>query len=925
MKIRRLFIAGILLLFLIASVSAAENTTQDGSKIASENTQIELNENDDLNNIEVPEKIWKDGNNSISIETTQTSQIEISGAITYNATLNPGKTSIPIKLETGRHSIYISSQQYNITVLKENPHWNLDFDFIGEGEALYDWEFDHESTQAFLTIHNMPEGLTGNFTFYINGELQDEWNAQDRPEGEEYYDKYYDEKTYNFTVKYSGDDYFYPVSKSKILTLCPVGISIPEEVILGYDDTIRIDSDYDTRKGNVIIKVNNKEVFKKNNINTATYRLNQLKANQKYTIEVIYSSASYNKNKKVTVRTYDHIQDYVELIGKDKDFKDDFKYVYGDASNIYYITSPKLALTIAVDGKTVSSTYKGNRYAVNIANLKPGTHKISVSYKGDSKYAKKTFTGEFEVVARAKYSAEAIQSEGNNFTLQLPDDYAGNVTVDIKKPGESKYEFYTTVELNDSKAVTKLPADQFGDYQFKAYFTGNHELNEISGKYLVKDCAEWVFSNFWETYINDTKIMELKLPKDKTGNLTVEITKDGKAYQNRTVEVIAGGCSIVLPTDHIGKYSFKTSFKGNCELLPYNDSYDIYSHYWIYNIIGDLTYNSKEFISIELPENGVGNLTLEIKYNKTDNYTVYKSVELKNGKASIQFPTAYIGKLYYNVLYCGNYELYNTTDRELIVLPDYSFKNNKFSLIGDNKTNGTLRVYDWNHYTASVKVVNCTASIDMTNYLKQADDEAGISLFFKFDEDSEEYEIGYENIKPIYNIKLIANDLNMYYGDSKAFKVKVYRNNKLVGKDKIVTIKIGSKKYNVKTDKNGVANLKITQIPKKYTITVIYKNKSLKKKLTVKQVLTLKTSKVKKSARKLVLQATLKKGKTAIKGKFIKFKFAGKTYNAKTNKYGIAKTTIKKAVLNKLKAGKKTTYTATYIKTTVKKTVTVGR
>ena len=87
--------------------------------------------------------------------------------------------------------------------------------------------------------------------------------------------------------------------------------------------------------------------------------------------------------------------------------------------------------------------------------------------------------------------------------------------------------------------------------------------------------------------------------------------------------------------------------------------------------------------------------------------------------------------------------------------------------------------------------------------------------------------------------------------------------------------------------------------------------------------LALKKVKVKKSARKLVLQSTLKINGKAVKGKLIKFKFNKKTYSAKTNYKGIAKVTIKKAVLKKLKAGRKLTYQASYGKTVKKITVKV--
>jgi invasion protein IalB len=74
-----------------------------------------------------------------------------------------------------------------------------------------------------------------------------------------------------------------------------------------------------------------------------------------------------------------------------------------------------------------------------------------------------------------------------------------------------------------------------------------------------------------------------------------------------------------------------------------------------------------------------------------------------------------------------------------------------------------------------------------------------------------------------------------------------------------------------------------------------------------------------------VLTATLKKGKKALKNKKVTFKFKGKTYKATTNNKGIAKVTIKKSVLKKLKVGKKVKYQVTYLKNTVQKTVKVKK
>ena len=172
-------------------------------------------------------------------------------------------------------------------------------------------------------------------------------------------------------------------------------------------------------------------------------------------------------------------------------------------------------------------------------------------------------------------------------------------------------------------------------------------------------------------------------------------------------------------------------------------------------------------------------------------------------------------------------------------------------------------------------------------------------------------------------------NVNMYYDDGHTYKVRIRDDTgKFVEEDEIVTIKIGKHTFNVKTDEEGYAILKIPSkiTPGKYTISATYKGQTVKNTLTVKQVLkTKKTVKVKKSAKKLVLKATLKNGKTALKGKVIKFKIKGKTYKAKTNKKGVAKVTVKKKVIKKLKKGKKYTIKVSYLSDVVKATLKVRR
>ena len=177
------------------------------------------------------------------------------------------------------------------------------------------------------------------------------------------------------------------------------------------------------------------------------------------------------------------------------------------------------------------------------------------------------------------------------------------------------------------------------------------------------------------------------------------------------------------------------------------------------------------------------------------------------------------------------------------------------------------------------------------------------------------------------NPSITASNPKVLYTAGPTYKITVYKNKGIVAKSVSVTIKLNNKKFKtIKTNSKGIASFKITQTPGTYKLKITSLGKTVTKTLTVKHIVTLKTVNVKKSAKKLILQATLAKvNKKYLKNKWITFKFNGKKYKAKTNKKGVAKVTIKANILKKLKVGKKITYQATYLKDTVKKTVKVKK
>ena len=178
-------------------------------------------------------------------------------------------------------------------------------------------------------------------------------------------------------------------------------------------------------------------------------------------------------------------------------------------------------------------------------------------------------------------------------------------------------------------------------------------------------------------------------------------------------------------------------------------------------------------------------------------------------------------------------------------------------------------------------------------------------------------------VQPIQDPVLTASDVTLLYTSGSYYTVRLTQNS-LPLRGKAVAFSFNGVDYTVMTDANGIASFKITAKPGKYTIKASYQGKTIRNTVTVKSIIQAKNLKVKKSAKSVKIKVTLKKvNNKFLKNKKITLKFNGKTLKAKTNKKGVATFKISKSILKKLKKGKKYTYTVTYQKDSVKKSLKV--
>ena len=556
-----------------------------------------------------------------------------------------------------------------------------------------------------------------------------------------------------------------------------------------------------------------------------------------------------------------------------------------------------------------------------------GKHTYRIVYTGDSTHGGLTRTGEFTVayIFKDDLIDEYPLRESYDVTVTLPGDATGKVSLTVNN---EKY----ISEVKDGKAtfkVTDLPM-------------GAHEVlieHMDDDKYPYANYTAVLNVSYYGVvgeYSDDEKYVSLMLPENATGNLTIF---NGNMHAVvRSEQITNGKITMDLSGLPVGIYEIRAYYEGDdYDVRPFDISFRVMPKV---NILQGVVMGDDGNIYLDLDGatghiviamDGLSPVVQEIT-NGTVNYT-FSTEGYFYGNHSVTF-------LYFGHSFDGDifYEPDGKTpvEYDLLVLP----QNTTGELVSDDEGNyievrilredGSLAT-DANEFVTfyvngmKYQVVQAYNGIARLDISKFKNGEYLISWVYS---GNKKYASSSGQSTLNVNRKIVAGDASVLYSSNKKYSVTVYNSDKKPAKGVKVTFLINNKVFKtVTTDSKGVASVVITQKPGTYKITSKYGDDiKVTKTLKVTHVVSLKKVKVKRSAKKLVIKATLKKvnGKY-LKSKKVTFKFNGKKYTAKTNKKGVAKVTIKSKVLKKLKVGKKVKYQVTYKKDTVKKTVKVKK
>ena len=578
-------------------------------------------------------------------------------------------------------------------------------------------------------------------------------------------------------------------------------------------------------------------------------------------------------------------------------------------------------VSINIGGNDYIANVLNGTALVDISNATPGTYEVEVKYISGGDYNNKTVNA---TVTRPKYTT--------NISIEVNESYVGdNIKIIVSTPDKIKNN--VTIEINgvsysakseNGQATFEIDTLQAGNKTIVAIYDGDDwfEDNITTKHFTVFKHSTSVSVNVIAINSNNVTI-NVTLPDEATGFVILNI--NGTEYAINLTK----GNTITVPVYQSGKYTVDATYLGDNKYLANSNETSFEINVQSGNVsieINNITVGDKVVVDVNVPDDAQGNITVIIDGEK---YVV----PVTGGENIITLPGISEGIHTINVTYSGDSKYDSKTIVQTITVVSSINTPESYTRAWNSPYDYEAEFLDENGQVLENTDVQFT--VNGKTYAARTD-EKGIARLTNSHLPIGQYDVtainpvtGQSITKHLSIVNRIVEnkDLSMDFKDGSRYTVRVIGDDgNPANSGEFVAITVNGKVYAAKTNENGYASLLINLNPKTYTITAEYKNTKISNKLIVKQTLKLtkKTIKVKKYKKSFKLKATLKftNGK-AIKGAEIVFKFKGKTYKAKTNSKGLAKVTIKKKIIKKLKKGKKYQYSAKYITNSVKGKVKV--
>ena len=415
------------------------------------------------------------------------------------------------------------------TVRKGDLEWDYDGNPYGI-TCYFNWDYEVDSPTGNISI------LIDGRTFYTDPIINHQYGYEPC-----FYLNNLDLDFGNHTVqvKYGGDDNYLPFNKTGTYELYYMKETVPNPVVIGDWNEQQLIIDFTLNAtGSLDIYVDN------NLVNTYD----------------VYNKRYDDEFGELSSKIYEDLSDLHLTIGNhsyelrysggnfpDKTVKGNFTVDYmfevyhGDLeNNITVYLDEKIVVTIRLveEAGKLTLTLNGKNYNIEIDDdyieyllpeLPLGKNNLTFTYE-NSKYPTKqinyTVNTASRIICSDSYSTIDYNSDRGNFSIVLPSDAKGNLSVYIVEYDSETYMYtytlYKTTKLENGKATISVSDLNLGRYYFFANYTGNdYECVNMECIIVVAPNVDYPKA-IWTGSSKDYKVAA-ESPEDAEGNLTIAV------------------------------------------------------------------------------------------------------------------------------------------------------------------------------------------------------------------------------------------------------------------------------------------------------------------------------------------------------------------------------------------------------------------
>lgn len=597
-------------------------------------------------------------------------RIEIDGK-EYYAEIENGVARFEVEnLTAGPKTVavsYVGDENYeakfataNFTVFKRNSFVSAEIESIIVGENV-------------IVKVKVPTDATGQVLVDVDGVSQYYVNVTN---GEGFVTiPYIPSGKYNVNLTYIGDDKYLPsanVSLFDVNKVKPFVIPIAHDIIVGENEVIKLIVPVDAT-GNVTVIIDGEEFV---------FDLNEGTIGAYYSEGEKYIVAISGGNGELVIQGLP-VGEYVVSVR----YNGDYKYTYADNTTTFKVTSkdtdikvydlgngtvlvivPENAtgnVTIEVENQTFTAPVVNGTAIVDLTNVTPGKHNITVIYSGDennnptTENATVNIPGNYIPIDVSVHDIYVGDTEV--VVVTLPEDATGTVTIEINA---KEY----TAPVVDGKAIFYVDGLAFGNKTVAVKYSGDDKYrdNFTTGQFRVIKRPTTITATAQDIYVGFDEVINAHvLPDDATGKVLVDI--GGVGYY-ATIE--NGVVYVIIPELPSREYTARVTYEGDDKYLPSVTTvkFTVSKLKTPINAAGDEIEEGEEAtVVVRVPEDATGTITITVNGEK---YTK----EVENGKAVFVIPGLVKGDWDVQAEYSGDkkYEANDTITDILVYRNDPS-------------------------------------------------------------------------------------------------------------------------------------------------------------------------------------------------------------------------------------------------------------